>query len=177
MRVIPQGNLHTWHWLTLISFIVSGTLYTVNLIAVDFKERKNHQMRYKEPLQSFTWPLKCGHSVFHLKLHPGETEFSGAQTQLPMYQEGESGRQILWMHYSWLWAGFGLPWRLNGKESACIAGDLGSTPGSERSPGKRNGTHSGILAWRIPGTEKPGRLQSMGLQRVGHDWATNTNTA
>ena len=30
-------------------------------------------------------------------------------------------------------------------------------------------THSGILAWRIPWTEKPGRLQSMGLQRVGPD--------
>ena len=32
-------------------------------------------------------------------------------------------------------------------------------------------THSSILAWRIPWTEKPGRVQSMGLQRVGHDWA------
>ena len=30
-------------------------------------------------------------------------------------------------------------------------------------------THSSILAWRIPWTEKPGRLQSTGLQRVGHD--------
>ena len=30
-------------------------------------------------------------------------------------------------------------------------------------------THSSILAWRIPWTEKPDRLQSMGLQRVGHD--------
>ena len=30
-------------------------------------------------------------------------------------------------------------------------------------------THSGILAWRIPWTERPGRLQSTGLQRVGHD--------
>ena len=30
-------------------------------------------------------------------------------------------------------------------------------------------THSSILAWRIPWTEKPGRLQSMGLQRVRHD--------
>ena len=30
-------------------------------------------------------------------------------------------------------------------------------------------THSSILAWRIPGTEEPGRLQSMGLQRVRHD--------
>ena len=35
-------------------------------------------------------------------------------------------------------------------------------------------THSSILAWRIPWTEKPGRLQSMGSQRVRHDWATNT---
>ena len=33
--------------------------------------------------------------------------------------------------------------------------------------------HSSILAWRIPWTEKPGRLQSMGSQRVGHDWATS----
>ena len=30
-------------------------------------------------------------------------------------------------------------------------------------------THPSILAWRIPWTEKPGRLQSMGSQRVGHD--------
>ena len=30
-------------------------------------------------------------------------------------------------------------------------------------------THSSILAWEIPGTEEPGGLQSMGLQRVGHD--------
>ena len=36
-------------------------------------------------------------------------------------------------------------------------------------------THSSI-AWRIPWTEKPGGLQSMGSQRVGHDWATNTHT-
>ena len=35
-------------------------------------------------------------------------------------------------------------------------------------------THSSILAWRIPWTEEPGRLQSTGSQRVGHNWATNT---
>ena len=33
-------------------------------------------------------------------------------------------------------------------------------------------TYSGILAWRIPWTEEPGRLQSMELQRVRHNWAT-----
>ena len=32
-------------------------------------------------------------------------------------------------------------------------------------------THSSTLAWKIPWTEKPGRLQSMGSWRVGHDWA------
>ena len=38
---------------------------------------------------------------------------------------------------------------------------------------KEMATHSSILAWRIPRMEEPGRLQSMGLQRVGHDWATS----
>ena len=36
-------------------------------------------------------------------------------------------------------------------------------------------THSSIFAWRISRTEKPGRLKSMGLQRVKHDWAANTH--
>ena len=37
-------------------------------------------------------------------------------------------------------------------------------------------THSSILAWRIPWTEEPARLQSMGSQRVGDDWVTNNNS-
>ena len=41
---------------------------------------------------------------------------------------------------------------------------------------KEMAIRSSILAWRIPWTEEAGRLQSMGLQRVGHDWATNTFT-
>ena len=32
-------------------------------------------------------------------------------------------------------------------------------------------THSSVLAWRIPGTEEPGGLPSMGLHRAGHDWS------
>ena len=36
--------------------------------------------------------------------------------------------------------------------------------------------HSSILTWRIPWTEEPGGLQSVGSQRVGHNWATNTFT-
>ena len=36
---------------------------------------------------------------------------------------------------------------------------------------KEMATHSGVLAWRIPGTGEPGGLPSMGLHRVGHDWS------
>ena len=36
-------------------------------------------------------------------------------------------------------------------------------------------THTSTLAWKIPWTEEPSRLQSMGIQRVAHDWATSTN--
>ena len=38
---------------------------------------------------------------------------------------------------------------------------------------KEMATHSGTLPWRIPWREEPGRLQSMGSQRVGHDLATS----
>ena len=42
---------------------------------------------------------------------------------------------------------------------------------------KGKATHSSILAWRIPWTEEPGGLQSMGTQRVGHDRVTEHSTA
>ena len=48
--------------------------------------------------------------------------------------------------------------------------DQGSIPGSTRSPGGEGmAVHSSILAWRVPRTEEPGRLQSMGSHRVGND--------
>ena len=61
----------------------------------------------------------------------------------------------------------------DGKVPAYNAGDRGSIPALGRSPGEGNSTQSSILAWKIPWTEEPGRLQSMGSQKVGHDWATS----
>ena len=52
-----------------------------------------------------------------------------------------------------------------GKESAHSAGDRSSIPGSRRFHGEGTGYP---LVWRIPWIEEPGRLQSMGSQRVGH---------
>ena len=53
----------------------------------------------------------------------------------------------------------------NSKESACNVGD----PGQEDPLEKEMATHASTLAWRIPRTEEPGRLQSIGLLRVRHD--------
>ena len=56
----------------------------------------------------------------------------------------------------------------DGKVSAYNAGNLGSIPGWGRFLEKLMATHSNTLAWKIP-QEEPGRLQSMGSQRVRHD--------
>ena len=67
---------------------------------------------------------------------------------------------------------FGLPWWLNGKESTCNAGDtrdMGLMPGSGRSPGEGNENPFQYSCLENPMDSEPGRLQSMGVQRVGHD--------
>ena len=48
------------------------------------------------------------------------------------------------------------------------AGDPGSIPGSERSPGEGMATHASVLAWEMPWTEESGGLRPWG-RRVGHD--------
>ena len=54
------------------------------------------------------------------------------------------------------------------KESVCSARDSDSIPGLGNTLEKEMTIHSSFLAFRIPWTEEPGGLQSMGLQRVGH---------
>ena len=53
---------------------------------------------------------------------------------------------------------------------------LAESLGQENPQEKEMATYSSILAWEIQWTEEPGRLQSIGSQRVGHDWMTNTHT-
>ena len=54
-------------------------------------------------------------------------------------------------------------------DNAGDTGDMGSIPGSRRSPGVGNGNPLQYSYLKIPWTEEPGGLQSMGLQRVGHN--------
>ena len=62
----------------------------------------------------------------------------------------------------------GFPGGSDGKESACNAGDPGLILGLGRSPGGGCGNPPVFLPGEPPWTEEPGRLQSMGSQRVGH---------
>ena len=73
------------------------------------------------------------------------------------------------LNYSMLWNELDFPGGSDGQMSVYNVGDPGSIPGLGRAPGEGNGLHSSTIAWKIPWTEEPGRLQSMGSQRVGHD--------
>ena len=80
-----------------------------------------------------------------------------------------------------------LPWWFSAKESACQRKRYRFDPWSRKTPHaleqfspcstaiaeKAMATHSSTLAWKIPWMEEPGRLQSMGSLRVGHDWTTS----
>ena len=66
-----------------------------------------------------------------------------------------------------------LPWWLRLKLLPAMRETQVRSLGWEDPLEKEMATHSSILAWRIPWMEEPGRLQSMGSQRVGHYWATS----
>ena len=101
---------------------------------------------------------------------------------------GEQGRRLSLLHKDLvggeessifygteMWVGWGFPGGSVVKNPPADSGDVGSIPGLGRSPEEEMATHSNILAWKIPWTEERGGLQSMGLERVGHDWVTSTS--
>ena len=64
---------------------------------------------------------------------------------------------------------YGFPGGSDGKESACNVGDPVRPLSQEDPLQKEMATHSSILGWKIPWTEEPDGLQSLGWQRVRHD--------
>ena len=78
----------------------------------------------------------------------------------------ELTRPVIWTPLSWLWASLVAQ---TGKNLSAIRETQAQSLGWEDPLEKGMATHSGFLAWGIPGTEEPGGLQSMRLQRVRHD--------
>ena len=68
---------------------------------------------------------------------------------------------------------YGLSWWLRVKHLSMMRETRVQSLGWEDPLEKEMSSHSNTVAWKIPWTEEPGRLQSMGSQRVGHDWATS----
>ena len=62
-------------------------------------------------------------------------------------------------------------WQIDGKTAETVADFI--LWALKSLPEKAIATYSSTLAWEIPWTKEPGRLQSMGSRRVGHDWATS----
>ena len=87
-------------------------------------------------------------------------------TSISFKQKSQNGIAALKGMCTYIW---GFPSGSMVKDPPTNAGDLCSIPWSGRSPGGGHGNPLSILAWRIPGTEEPGRLQSIGSQRVRHD--------
>ena len=91
----------------------------------------------------------------HILLKPGLENFEHYFTSV----QDECNCVVVW----------DFPGGSDGKASVCNAGDLVSIPGQEDILEKEMAIHSSTIAWKIPWTEEPGGLQSMGLLRVGHD--------
>ena len=109
---------------------------------------------------------------------------SGKEGKCVSHQERGVNRQlmyfckaeILYIIFAWIrnisqLGGFGFPGGSVVKNPPAVQRTWVQPLDQEDYPGEEMATHSSILAWRIPGTEESGGLQSMGLQRAGHDWS------
>ena len=87
-----------------------------------------------------------------------------------------SGDNWLWIEKQANHPSLSFPDSSDDKESACNAGDLGSVPGSQRSPGGGHGYSVHYSSLENPTDEESGRLQSIRSQRAGDDWSNLART-
>ena len=143
-------------------FLIPGTLSPEGLCIVPSAKKALSQDTYMPPfhfLQAFHYSEGTSHGAFpcHLTLESLTPASSSNIHFLTL--------SILFSLLHLLLSNMGFPWWLSGKKSACNAGDMSWTPGWGRSPGEGNGNQLRYSSWRIPWTEEPDGLQSMGSQR------------
>ena len=121
---------------------------------------KNLPAMWETWVRSLGWegPLEKGKAI-----HSNILAWRIPWTVYPWGREDKTEQLSLSSPSEW-----GFPGGSDGKEAEYNAGDMGSIPGSRDPMEKGMDTYSSILAWRIPWTEEPGKLQSMGLQIVRH---------
>ena len=129
-------------------------------------------MEFSRPEYWSGWPF----------LSPVDLPNPGIEPRSPTFQVDSLPAELLYNIYIYIdididihiyihfiYADQGFPGGSDSKESTCDVGDMGLIPGLGGSPGEENGNQLWYSCLENPWTEKPGGLQTQGLQRVGHD--------
>ena len=138
------------------SFLVSQGDYLCGENICDERE----QLYIKNAFMAWQWILQTEESFHFLILMPKQF------TLAPRATEERTENMCLWLVWASLVAQMV-------KHLPTMRETRVRSLGREDLLEKEMATHSSILAWKIPWTEDPGRLQSMQSQRVRHDWATS----
>ena len=176
-RLLPQTPEPRWHWCFPLSFLLTRSSLLVRIIR--FKKRLSslhHPLGCEGSGSAFSQQMIWAPTVYQTLFYiHGETAFR--QEVTPLALKKLAFKRII-KHFldASLWP------------QAPLVAQMVKNPPSVREIWIRSlgwedpleegmETHSSILAWTIPWTEEPGKLQSMGSQRVRYDWTTKHSTA
>ena len=183
-RVFPQeeggqqstgsspGHSHTSGW-EMSDILISRFMYGGHIFL--------NKMR---PLSLKMGQCILNHTTLHITMHLvniykyminsiwKEERSAGKKNILSGWLIKVTGKKAGWLNWIIL-ASYLSPWWLRGvKHLSAVWETWVPSLGWEAPLEKEMAIHSSTLAWKIPWTEEPGRLQSMGSQKVRHDWAT-----
>ena len=149
--------LHLWIWFLLLFLWASLVAQRTSLVAQTVK---------RLPTMLETWVQSLGREDLlekEMAIH-----YSILAWKIPWMEEPDRLQSMGSQRVGHDWATGGSDGKESGNETV-------QSMGWEDPLEKGMGTHSSILAFRIPWTEKPGLLQSIGSQGVGHNWGTELN--
>ena len=169
---VPIG-IRCLFFLSLFSFSEPFSNHWSTFVIGNVKQYYNDQ---QEPLQSRSWNEIPSSNVYwelSCERRDGSRTGQGNSSTPGKIFNPMMGIWHLWRESGWRGSGIG-------KEVIWLQHTSDKVTANPIESFKIKISHSSILTWRIPWTEEPGRQQSMGLQRVRHDWAcahTHTHQA
>ena len=185
-----EKNRKAWSQLQSINKSISLYLLSNFYVAVPMLHSRNRKVMWCSPARNvwFSWRKNCNNNLCLLHSHFCFTKCffkhcppcftSTTSPILPMRKQAQNSFAPNRVTKAWKSKNFDSVLQtpnpcLYPKKHAGFAKQDESTKTDIAAPEKAMAAHSSTLAWKIPWTEEPGRLQSMGSLRVGHNWATS----